>query len=84
MKQTGIVLIQEIVDHLTQFMTDGTNLDCLRPVQDALDAVCGPHGHQFSIQMENWFEAYAEHRGIKEKAFAPMSSCVQGLVFVFL
>ena len=69
------------MEHVSQYMTDGTNLDCLHPVQDALDALCGPSAQQFPIHMENWFEAYAEHRGIKDKAFAPMTSCVQGSVF---
>ena len=58
---------------------DGTNLDCIHPVQDVLDALSGDNRRQYAVHLESWFESYSEARGIKAKAFTPMSSFVTHL-----
>ena len=60
-------LVKELVEHLLQFTGEGLNLDCLHPAQYVLDCLCGPHKGQFATQFENWYESYADFRGIKPK-----------------
>lgn len=69
-----MISLQELVQHLMQYTAEGCNLDCLHPVQEVLDALCGGKKGQFAVEMENWFESYSDTRGIKAKAFCPMSS----------
>ena len=70
-------LVKELVEHLLQFTGEGLNLDCLHPAQYVLDCLCGPHKGQFATQLENWYESYADFRGIKPKAFQA-TSCSAG------
>ena len=67
-------VVKELVEHLLQFSTEGLNLDCLHPAQYVLDCLCGPQKGQFATQLENWYESYADFRGIKSKAFQATGS----------
>ena len=41
-----------------------------------VDAMCGENQEGYANQLEDWFERYASKRGIKGKAFKPMTLCV--------
>ena len=73
-------LVKELVDHLMQYTTEGLNLDCIHPVQTVVDCLCGPHKGQYATSIENWFESYADLRGIKPTAFSAMAGCAANSV----
>eukprot|EP00438_Fugacium_kawagutii_P027851 Skav201824 [mRNA] locus=scaffold1071:397086:402945:- [translate_table: standard] len=67
---------QEILDYIMGFSAEGGNLDGDHPAQSVLDLLCGANGLTYATQLESFFEAYADMRGIKSKMFKPLSSCV--------
>lgn len=73
-----ITVVQEILDYVMAFSSEGGNLDGEHPGQSVLDILCGSNCLTYASQLESFFEAYADMRGIKSKIFKPVSSCVYG------
>ena len=69
---------EEMLQHIMSF-ADG-NLDCDHPAQAVLDALCGNNAATYGQQLEDFFESYADMRGLKSKMFKPLKACVHGLV----
>lgn len=69
---------KEMLQHVMSF-TDG-NLDCEHPAQAVLDALCGDNAGTYGQQLEDFFESYADMRGLKSKMFKPLKACVHDLV----
>lgn len=61
------------------FSSQGCNLDCIHPAESVLDFLCGPNCMTYAAQLESFFDAYADMRGIKSKMFKPLKSCVWSL-----
>ena len=75
-----LTLPQEILDYIMSFSAEGGNIDCIHPAQSVLDFLCGPNCMTYAAQLEAFFDAYADMRGIKSKMFKPLKSCVWSLV----
>ena len=58
-----------------QYTTEGLNLEWAHPMQTVVDCLCGPRKGQYATAIENWFESYADLRGIKPIAFSAMANC---------
>lgn len=64
-----------------RFSAEGGNLDADHPAQSVLELLCGPNCLTYASQLESFFEAYADMRGIKAKMFKPLNTCVYGSDF---
>lgn len=60
------------------FSAEGGNIDGAHPAQSVLELLCGSTASTYAAQLETFFEAYADMRGMKAKMFKPLSSCVYG------
>ena len=72
--------LQDLISHLALYTAEGGNLDCLHPAQCVLDALCGENKDAYAQQLQDWFEVYADKRGLQAKMFKPLSSCVSWLL----
>lgn len=72
--------MEELLDYVMSFTAEGENLDCAHPAQPVLDYLCGDNASTYATEVETFFEAYSEMRGIKSKAFKPMTACAHGSV----
>ena len=71
---------QDLIGHTALYTVEGGNLDCVHPAQCVLDALCGDNKDAYAQQLQNWFESYADKRGLKAKMFKPLTSCVSWLM----
>ena len=60
------------------FTADGGNIDCIHPVQEVVDRLCGDEKLAQAHRLETWFEGYANMRGTTARTFKPLKSCVRG------
>ena len=60
------------------FTMEGGNLDCVHPAQAVLDALSSDRKEFYAEQLENWFQGYAQWRGIPG-IFKPVAETVARL-----
>ena len=70
--------IQDLINHMMLFTADGGNIDCVHPVQEVVDRLCGDDKLTHAHKLETWFESYANMRGTTARTFKTLSSCVRG------
>ncbi len=75
---------QDIVNHMALHSIEGGNIDYLHPAQSVVDAMCGENRDGYAHQLEDWFEVYASKRGIKAKAFKPLTLCASWTNIIYL
>ena len=59
-------------------------MDGLHPAQLVVDTLCGDNKGHYAKELETWYGIYMDSRGLKNKMFKPVASCVEYLVVLLV